>query len=133
VIPVTWATIRVFVHALAAAVWVGGQLTLAGLVPTLRSVSPDAPRLAARRFAVIAWSAYAVLIVTGIWNILALTPTFTGEYGVTLMVKILVVALSGISAAAHSVSRSTRGRAIWGALAAVTAVVAFFLGVLLHG
>ena len=31
-LPVTWATVRVFLHVLAATIWVGGQLTLAGLV-----------------------------------------------------------------------------------------------------
>ena len=30
---VNWDTIRLFVHVLAAAIWVGGQLTLAALVP----------------------------------------------------------------------------------------------------
>jgi putative copper export protein len=30
---VTWATLRVFLHVTAVTVWVGGQLTLAGLVP----------------------------------------------------------------------------------------------------
>ena len=33
---VTWDTIRLFLHVLAATVWVGGQLTLAALVPVLR-------------------------------------------------------------------------------------------------
>ena len=34
---------RLFVHVLAASVWVGGQIVLAGLVPTLRSIGDDAP------------------------------------------------------------------------------------------
>src|SRR3954453_18544873 len=95
---VTVQTIRLFVHVLAATVWVGGQLTVAGLVPGLRKLSPDAPRAVGRRFARIAWPAYLVLVVTGIWNVLAVNATLTGAYGVTLMVKILVVALAGISA-----------------------------------
>ena len=132
-IPVTWSTIRLFLHALAAAVWVGGQLTLAGLVPGLRSVAPDAPRVAARRFAAIAWTAYGVLVVTGIWNIVAVDPVWDSSYGTTLMVKIAVVVVSGVSAAAHSVSRTPRGRAVWGALAALSAVAALFLGILLRG
>jgi uncharacterized membrane protein len=32
-LPVSWETIRLFFHVLAAAVWVGGQLTLAALLP----------------------------------------------------------------------------------------------------
>jgi putative copper export protein len=133
VIPVTWATIRLFLHALAAAVWVGGQLTLAGLVPGLRAISPEAPRAAARRFARIAWTAYAVLVVTGIWNIVAVDPVWDSSYGTTLSVKIAVVVVSGVSAAVHSVSTTPRGRAVWGALAALSAVAALFLGILLHG
>jgi len=41
-------TLRLFLHVLGATLWVGGQLTLAPLVPALREVSPDAPRAAAR-------------------------------------------------------------------------------------
>jgi putative copper export protein len=57
VLPVHIATVRLFLHVLAATVWVGGQLTLAGLVPGLRALSPDAPRVVARRFNQIAWPA----------------------------------------------------------------------------
>ena len=39
-LPVSRTTIRIFLHVLGATVWVGGQLTLAGLVPGLRRVSP---------------------------------------------------------------------------------------------
>lgn len=125
--------VRLFVHVLAATVWVGGQITLAGLVPGLRSISPDAPRQVARRFNRIAWPAYGVLVFTGVWNILDLEATFDGRYGTTLAVKIAVVALSGLSAWAHSRSRSRRGLALWGALSGLTALSALFLGVLLHG
>lgn len=126
-------TIRLFVHVLAATVWVGGQLTLAGLVPGLRSISPDAPRQVARRFSRIAWPAYGALVFTGIWNILDLEATFAGPFGTTLAVKIAAVALSGLSAWMHSRSRSRRGLAVWGALSGLTALGALFLGVLLHG
>jgi len=34
-------TVRLFLHVLAATVWVGGQLTLAALVPALRRMGPD--------------------------------------------------------------------------------------------
>jgi len=130
---VHWSTVRLFLHVLAATVWVGGQLTLAGLVPGLRAISPDAPRTVARRFNLIAWPAFGVLVATGIWNLLAVHVTFTGAYGVTLMVKLTVVALSGVSAFLHSVSRSKAGLAIWGALAGLSAIAAVFFGILLAG
>src|SRR5205809_697088 len=62
-------TVRIFLHVLAATIWVGGQLTLAGLVPTLRTEAPDAVVPAARRFALLAWPAFAVLVITGVWNL----------------------------------------------------------------
>lgn len=130
---VTVQTIRLFLHVLAATVWVGGQLTVAGLVPGLRALSPDAPRAVGRRFAQLAWPAYAVLVVTGIWNILAVGAPWSGAYGTTLIVKIAVVAVSGVAAWAHGVSKTPRALAFWGALAALSAIAALFLGVLLHG
>jgi putative copper export protein len=129
VLPVSWATIRVFLHVLAATVWVGGQLTLAGLVPGLRRLSADAPRTVARRFNRIAWPAFAVVVATGIWNIVAIEPTWDSDYGRTLMVKIAVVAASGACAFAHARARSKPGLAVLGAASALTAVAAVFLGV----
>ena len=64
-LPLTADALRTFLHVLAATVWVGGQLTLAGLVPTLKGLGPDAPRAVARQFNRIAWPAFGVLVVTG--------------------------------------------------------------------
>ena len=130
-LPITWATVRVFLHVTAATVWVGGQLTLAGLVPGLRALGPDAPRTVARRFNRIAWPAYGILVVTGIWNILAIDPDFSSSYGRTVMIKIVVVAISGVAAFLHSIARTKMGLAAFGALTAVSALAALFLGVLL--
>lgn len=132
VLPITWATVRIFLHVTAATVWVGGQLTLAGLVPGLRALGPDAPRAVARHFNRIAWPAYGVLVVTGIWNILAIDPDFSSSYGRTVMVKVTVVAISGITAFLHSIARTKLRLAVFGALTAVSALTALFLGVLLH-
>ena len=132
-LPVGWTTIRLFLHVLAATVWVGGQLTLAGLVPGLRSLSSDAPRIVARRFNAMAWAAFAVLVATGIWNILAIRPNWSSSYGTTLIVKLVVVAVSGIAAALHARARSSAGLAAFGALSGLSALGALFLGVLLPG
>jgi len=133
VLPISLDTVRLFLHVLAATVWVGGQLTLAGLVPALRRLSPDAPRVVARKFSAIAWSAYGVLVVPGSGNVAALHATLRGRYRTTLLVKIAIVALSGVSAAVYGASRSPRGRALWGSLTALSALAALFVGVVLHG
>jgi putative copper export protein len=133
VLPVTWTTVRLFLHVTAATVWVGGQLTLAGLVPGLRKVSVDAPRAVARRFNAIAWAAFVVLVGTGIWNVVAVHPDWSSRYGTTLIVKLAVVALSGLTAALHARARSRPGLAVFGALSGATALAALFLGVLLAG
>jgi putative copper export protein len=133
VLSVSWTTIRLFLHVLGATVWVGGQLTLAGLVPGLRRISPDAPRSVARRFNVIAWAAFALLVATGIWNILAIRPNWSSSYGTTLIVKLVVVGASGLAAALHARARSAAPLAVFGALSGLTALTALFLGVLLAG
>lgn len=130
---VSWDTIRLFLHVLAATIWVGGQLTLAALVPVLRRLGADIPRAAARRFNLVAWPAFGILLLTGIWNIVAVRAQIHGNYAVTLWVKLAVVATSGITAALHARARSTAGLAVFGALTAISALAALFLGVLLAG
>jgi putative copper export protein len=132
---VSWDTVRLFLHVLAASVWVGGQLVLAALVPALRRFGTDVAGTAARRFNQVAWTAFGVLIVTGIWNIMAVRSQVsqTGSYRTTLIVKLVVVAVSGVAAALHVRSGTARDRAIYGALTAISALAALFLGVLLAG
>jgi putative copper export protein len=134
-LPVSWDTVRLFLHVLAATIWVGGQLTLAVLVPVLRRFGADALGAAARRFNQVAWTAFGVLIVTGIWNIVAVRSQIdhSASYRTTLIVKLAVVAVSGVTAALHIRSRTVRSRAIFGALTGLSALAALFLGVLLAG
>lgn len=127
-------TVRLFVHVLAAAVWVGGQLTIAGLLPTARAMGDDAPRRVARAFNRFAWPAFAVLVVTGVWNLFAVQVGDLGtDYMVTLGLKLLAVTISGVAAAAHIVARSRRALAIGGALSGLGAVASLFFGIVLHG
>jgi len=134
VLPHTLDTLRLSVHVLAATIWVGGQFTLAGLVPGLRELGDDVPRTVACRFNRIAWPAYAVLVATGIWNLLELpVGDFDTRWQVTLMVKITVVALAGASAAIHAGARSNAMLAIFGALGGLTSIGAVVLGLMLHG
>ena len=132
---VSWDTVRLFLHVLAASIWVGGQLTLAALVPVLRRFGNDALGATARRFNQVAWIAFGLLIITGIWNIVAVRSQVSdsSDYRTTLIVKLAVVVVSGVTAALHVRSRTARERAIFGALTAISALAALFLGVLLAG
>jgi putative copper export protein len=157
VLPVTATTVRLFLHVLAATIWVGGQLTLGAIIPALRPApgdpDPEAARVriraVARRFQVVAWAAFAVLLLTGIWNLTALhVGDQSGEWLATLMAKLGCVAVSGVAAAVHILVAAPRVRAasddatrrkaaaFSGAcegVAVLFAVAALFLGVLLNG
>lgn len=124
---VSMDTVRVFLHVLAATVWVGGQLTLGALVPALRGYE-GVTKVAARRFNVVAWPAFAVLVLTGVWNIVALDHP-SDAYRMTLNVKMAFVVLSGVAVFLHTRATSKRGLAIWGGLGALGALVALFFGV----
>jgi len=130
---VSWDTIRLFLHVLAATIWVGGQITLVALVPVLRRLGAEIPRAAANRFNQVAWPAFAVLVVTGIWNIAAVHAQIHGSYETTLVVKLVVVVISGVTAALHARAQSPRWIAVFGALTGLSALAALFLGILLAG
>lgn len=125
-------TIRTFLHLLGVCVWVGGQLVLGALVPVLRSISPEAPRLAARRFSAVAWPFFALIVVTGIWNLISIdAASKSAGYNAVLAIKLLLVALSGVAAFVHSSTENKAVRGATGGGAAVAALGAFACGVLM--
>lgn len=130
-------TIRLFIHLLAAAVWVGGQFVLAGVIPGLRAVdeangTPSvATKAGANGFARVAWPAFAIAFVTGIWNILAIEGSSSLAFNMTLGLKLLLVVAAGGSAFAHSRTSSKPVLAATGAIGAIASVAVLFLGVLL--
>lgn len=126
-------SIRLFLHVGAAAIWVGGQLVLAALVPVLRARDAALPKVAARAFNRVAWPAFGVLVATGIWNIVAVGSHTTAAYKAVLSAKVAVVAASGLTAYLHTRAKSTAGLAVFGALTGLTALSALYLGVLLAG
>jgi putative copper export protein len=148
VLPVHSADVRLFLHIAAATVWVGGQFVLAGLVPVLRRLGSDVATAAGRQFQRIAWPAFAVLLITGGWNLAEVHLSDQRDaYIATVVLKLSLVALSGIAAAAHTLiaapmvrqaatpQAQRRGRAlsgITGALALLAALGALFVGVQLR-
>ena len=125
--------VRLSLHVLAASVWVGGQITLAGLVPTARSIGTGAPRSLAVAFARIQWPAYALLVLTGIWNVSATHAGQSSPWQAVLGVKIGVVATAGLAAWLHTRATSRSALAAWGAVSALSSVAALVLGVFLAG
>ena len=103
---------------------------MAGLLPAVRGLGEDAPRTIARAFNRVAWPSYGVLLVTGVWNLLEVQiGDRDTEYHVTLGVKLLVVAASGIAAGIHASTRTKAVLAATGAVGAVAALAAVLLGV----
>lgn len=125
--------VRLTLHVLAAAVWVGGQLTVVGLLGTVRGLGEDAPRKVARAFGRLSWPAYVVLLGTGLWNVTATGDHQSSAWKAVLSAKILVALVAGAAAWLHSRSRTRAGLAVWGALAGTTSIAALVMGVFLAG
>ncbi len=118
---------RVFLHVLSASVWVGGLLVMAGLVPTVRGLGPDAPRQVARAFNRIAWPAYGVAVVSGLWNVFAIPLDELQHPWIEL--KVLAVLLSGLGAVVHQNARGNKAMlGAGGATATIFAIAAMYLG-----
>ena len=118
---------RLFVHVLAVSIWVGGQIVLVGLVPTVRTLGPDAPARVARAFNRMAWPAFGITVLTGLWNVFVLPLDELSHPWIEL--KVLAVTLSGLGALVHQQARGNRTLvAVGGAVSLVFAVVAMYLG-----
>lgn len=125
---------RLGLHVVAASVWVGGQIVLAGLVPAARRIGAGAPRALADAFARLSWPAYGVVVGTGIWNVTTFTLSHQASaWQVVLWVKVALVVAAGAGALLHSRARSRTALAAWGAVSALASVAALFMGVLLAG
>ncbi len=133
----TAATIRLVLHVLAATVWVGGQIVLGGLVGAVRNHPGSAEsgilKVVARAYNRVAWPAFAVLLATGVWNLMVIKiGDATTEYQVTVFLHVTLAAVSGTFAAVHIIGRTRLALAIGGALGLLGALGALFVGVLLR-
>ena len=128
----TLDTLRLFIHILAASVWVGGQIVLGALVPSLKRAYPDSGKVIAQAFSKIAWPAFAIVVVTGLWSLTEVSVAETSTaYQVTLFVKILLVMTSGAAAFVHQIGQTKAALAVGGALGLLASLAAMFCGYLL--
>jgi putative copper export protein len=104
-VKLTGSDFVLWIHVLAACIWIGGQITLGMIMPMLRTV-PDVMRDIARRFQNLAWGAFAILIVTGLINLhdagISLTNLNATPQSRTLSIKLIFVFISGAAAALHA-------------------------------
>lgn len=126
-------SIRLSLHVFGACIWVGGQFTLAALVPLLRKYNPEVPKIAARGFNKIGWTAFAALIITGMWNMADVPSDAGANYQRVLGAKMAIVVLSGVAAFVHTKAKTSKSIAMWGSISGLTALAAMYLGVLLAG
>lgn len=94
-------TVLLYIHVVAATVWVGGLIVMAGLVPAVREVTDDRTviRAIAQRFGVFSWTALGLLVITGVAMLL-----IGFDLSTTLTTKIGLVFAAAALAAWHTVS-----------------------------
>ncbi|MEI8050568.1 MAG: hypothetical protein WCI12_03955 [Actinomycetes bacterium] len=125
---------RLFLHVMAAAIWVGGQFVMLGLVPTARTIGPEAPKKLARAFSRLSWPAFAVLVLTGFWNLGALHgQDASTAWNMVMGVKFLLVILAGLGAWLHGRATTPQAMGMWGSIAGISSILALLGGVLLAG
>ena len=136
--------IRLTLHVLAAAVWVGGQVTMLGLTGPAKSLGAGAPKTLARAFNKLAWPAYAVLFITGMWNLSALHSqsmamgsgmqvNASSAWNVVFGIKMLMFFVAGLAAFLHTRATSKAQLAIWGSVSGTASLAALTLGVFVAG
>lgn len=116
-----------WLHLVAAAVWVGGLITVGALVPALRSAGAERPMLQAmaRRFGVVSWAAMGLAVVTGAIQMVRLD---YGWFDEPVVRKLGLVVVAIALAAGHQFTARRTSAAVRGALQGAILLVS--LGIL---
>ncbi len=146
-----------WVHVLAAVVWVGGMVFIGVVVaPYARKLPAEQRRelfeQLGRRFSTIGWGCIAILLVTGVGNLIGRGMEWSPAFARTLGAKLLLVGLMVLLAAFHdfilgprsatlaadptkaSEAEAARVRASWiGRINLVLALIVILLGLRLAG
>jgi putative copper export protein len=144
VLNITGTALVLWLHVLAACIWIGGQIAVATLIPLLRGQGQLAG-IAGRRYQAVAWPAFGVLVATGIINVgnagIQWRHLLDTDVGRTLAVKLGLVATSGLAAGVHAFLQAPRrdadavGRpwaaALLGSVSVLAAVLAALYGVVI--
>jgi len=114
--------VLLWIHIVAASVWVGGLITLGALVTALRRAGAERPLLQAmaRRFGVVSWVAMAVAVATGVWQVSRLSIPWSND---RLELKVGLVVLAAGLALLHQLTAKRTSAAVRGIIQAVILVV----------
>ncbi len=107
----------VWVHVLAAIVWVGGMVFLVMVVaPYARKLPAEQRReifeQLGRRFSTLSWGCIAVLLVTGIGNLIERGLEWSPAFARALGVKLLLIGVMVLLAAFHDFVLGPRSAAL---------------------
>lgn len=113
-----------YLHLIAATVWVGGLIVLASLVPAVRKVTPDRTVLQAiaRRFGRVSWVALAVLVTTGLWMV-----SLGFGWSNVLITKVSIVGVTAAIALWHSLAARNQSPAVRGILQSLVLVLSLVI------
>jgi len=131
-----WEITRLSLHVLGATEWIGGQFVVAGLLPTVREFGNDAPGKIARAFARLSWPAFALLLATGIWNVVADVsghPHPVSPWDAILNIKIVLVVIAGLGTYLHTRVSSPKQKGIYAGVGLLASLGAMVLGIALAG
>jgi putative copper export protein len=108
-----------FAHLIGAAIWVGGMLTMAALVPSMRRSGADLDliRATARRFGIVAWTGIGLAVVTGLAQLIRLD--FPTRGNTPLAVKLALVGVAVVVAWAHQMFSRGMSPSVRGAIQGV--------------
>jgi putative copper export protein len=128
-------TFRIFLHVLAVTVWLGGQIVMLSLLPVLREAGVEGlPAKAARAFQRVAWPAFGVAFITGMWNLFEVDmDNAETSWNVVFGIKFLLVLISGAAAWVHASSSKPAIKGMTGAVGFIAALAAFILGYAISG
>ena len=124
-------TIRIFLHLLGVAIWVGGQIVVGFLIPVVRKAGAETTQKVARKFNQIAWPFLGLIVFTGIWGLGENFDEYTTSGKIGLFLKILLVTFSGIAAGLHVNTTSSMLRRFYAAGSLGLALLAMLFGMAL--
>ena len=126
-------TVRVVLHVLAITVWIGGQIVVGAVVPVVGRAYPGSGKVAAKAFSRVAWPAFGIAVVTGLWSMLAIPSEQTSSgWSMLLGIKMLLVLVSGVAALVHqNAGDNGTKRGITAGVSLLCGLTALLFGVML--